>query len=109
MHVPKLIHKAFSLFVVITVLLPMSMQFAHSFENHSHETCKEKSIQHLHSNEVECEFDHYLFKLTASLSTNWQRIQNVPVNTILPTHTTNTPHLNSLFPTLSRGSPITTI
>lgn len=105
----NILHKVFSLLVVITVLLPMSMQFAHAFESHSHETCKEKNIQHLHANEVECEFDHYLFKTTGSLSTNWQRIQNAPVNTTPITHTTNKLRLTSLFPTLSRGSPLAII
>ena len=105
----NILHKVFSLLVVITLLLPMSMQFVHVFESHTHETCKEKSIQHLHSNEVECEFDHYLFKTTAYFSINWQHVQNKQVNTNLPNLNTSKANLTSLFPTFLRGPPFAII
>lgn len=63
----KLLHKIISVWLVIAVLLPMSVQFVHAFENHIHAVCKIKTIQHLHENQLDCEFNHFLFNSKASL------------------------------------------
>ena len=62
----EFLHKIISIWVAILVMLPMSVQFAHALEDHSHDICKENSLQHFHKHEIECEFDHYFFKTNAT-------------------------------------------
>ena len=50
------------------VLLPMSVQFVHSFENHEENLCQEEYIQHIHEKELNCEFNHNTYHSDAALN-----------------------------------------
>lgn len=59
-------HKVISIWVVIVLLLPLSIQFVHAFENHELSNCNEQYIQHLHEKHIECKSNHFLLNTNAS-------------------------------------------
>lgn len=59
------LQKIISICIAMLAMLPMSIQFAHALEDHSHDICEENNMQHFHNHELDCEFDHYLFELNA--------------------------------------------
>lgn len=99
------IHRVISLVAVLIVVLPMSIQFAHALENHNHEVCNENSIQHFHSLDNECEFDHFVFKTNTNLShTDFQLAELLYIDSPINTKSTN--HHSTLLSTrLYRGPP----
>lgn len=103
------LHKALSLITVLILVLPMSIQFAHALENHNHDVCNENSTQHFHSIDNECEFDHYVFKTNAHFEHIRAQLNEVQFIASHSYHKPTTPYLTSLFPTLSRGSPLAII
>lgn len=56
-----IIFKVFTLFLVLTLLLPSTVKFMHIFEHHKHEICYGESDAHFHTLDIDCEF--YMFKL----------------------------------------------
>ena len=56
--IKTIIHKIISLSVVLTLLLPIGIQFAHSFEKHEHLVCDLVDIEHIHEQELDCSFCH---------------------------------------------------
>ncbi|PNQ73133.1 hypothetical protein C1T31_09095 [Hanstruepera neustonica] len=50
-----------SLLLVVSLLVPSAVKFAHAFENHKHEVCTNKSSVHIHTLDLDCEF--YKFKI----------------------------------------------
>lgn len=56
-----IIYKSFVIVLVITLLVPSFIKFAHVFENHKHEVCENPQKSHYHEFDVDCEF--YKFKL----------------------------------------------
>lgn len=49
----------FSWILLIGFLIPMSIDFAHSFENHEHTVCNAKDVKHFHQLENDCSDFHY--------------------------------------------------
>ncbi|TCK69200.1 hypothetical protein DFQ05_0720 [Winogradskyella wandonensis] len=47
--------------LVMAILAPSMVKFAHGFQNHEHEVCYGKSKSHLHEIDIDCDF--YKFKL----------------------------------------------
>ena len=63
----KSICKAFSLVLVLAVLLPYGVKLSHVFDHHQHEVCTEDSNAantHFHELDLDCEF--YKFKLNTN-------------------------------------------
>ncbi|MDT0551699.1 hypothetical protein [Urechidicola vernalis] len=52
----------------------MTVQFVHAMENHSHDVCELDYIKHFHNNDLECEFNHFLFD--TSTTTNCDEAGN---------------------------------
>jgi len=50
----------FSWILLIGFLIPMSINFVHSFENHEHITCNAKDVKHFHQLENDCSNFHYI-------------------------------------------------
>ncbi|MFD2823626.1 hypothetical protein ACFS5M_08090 [Lacinutrix iliipiscaria] len=53
--------KILSVVLVISLITPTLVKFAHVFENHKHEVCISKQQAHLHTLDLDCEF--YKFKV----------------------------------------------
>ena len=47
--------------LVLVILTPSFLKFAHAFENHEHEVCTNPQTTHFHSLDLDCEF--YKFKV----------------------------------------------
>lgn len=47
--------------LVLVILTPSFLKFAHAFENHKHEVCTNPQTTHFHSLDLDCEF--YKFKV----------------------------------------------
>jgi hypothetical protein len=101
----QLLHKIISVCVAFPALLPMSIQFAHAVEIHSHDICEENSIQHFHKHEIECKFDHYFFKIN-TVSFN-EIIQETIVSRLVnaPVFYTNIYYKTASLKLNSRGPP----
>ncbi len=56
-----IIFKTLTIVLVISLITPTLVKFAHVFENHKHEVCLSKQQAHLHTLDLECEF--YKFKV----------------------------------------------
>ncbi|MEO8772980.1 MAG: hypothetical protein ABI263_05525 [Gelidibacter sp.] len=56
-----IVFKAFTLIIVVTLLLPSAVKFMHIFEKHQHEVCYGEAASHFHTLDIDCEF--YKFKL----------------------------------------------
>jgi len=107
--IKEFLHKIISIWIVILVMLPMSVQFAHALEDHSHDICKENAMQHFHKHEIECEFDHYIFK-TNAVSFNDFVQDKITIHSIgVPVHYSNTVYKSSLLKLNSRGPPCSII
>lgn len=91
--------------MVIAVLLPMSVQFVHAFENHSHAVCKINTIQHLHENQLECEFNHFLFNSNASLVNENYDFQKINIHLTTPLFFSENSQRIELFSKSSRAPP----
>ncbi len=102
-------HKIISTWIAMMLLLPMGVQFVHSFENHAHNECNEKNTQHFHEKYFECEFNHFLLNTNASLITDVITI-NTP-NQFLTTPEFFTVICNEiqLFSKSSRAPPVVII
>lgn len=53
--------KIASVVLLLAVLLPSAVKFAHVLEQHKHEVCTDNSSTHMHELDLDCEF--YKFKL----------------------------------------------
>lgn len=60
-------YKAFIIVLIIALLVPSFVKFAHIFENHKHEVCENPQKSHYHEFDVDCEF--YKFKLNPQTTT----------------------------------------
>jgi len=56
-----IVFKSVIIILIIALLVPSFVKFAHVFENHKHEVCKNPQNTHFHEVDLDCEF--YLFKL----------------------------------------------
>lgn len=105
----EFLHKIISIWIAIAAILPMSIQFAHALEDHSHDICIENSIQHFHKHQIECELDHYLFKTNAA-SFNEVLPDNFANHLVeIPVYFSNTFYKSSLLKLNSRGPPCSII
>lgn len=66
----KLFYKIISFCTVIVLLLPMSLKFLHSLENHEHKICTSKNIPHFHEQELDCSFYHVQLTTNALFVSN---------------------------------------
>lgn len=53
------IGKIAALLLVVSLLLPVSLKFAHAFEGHKHEVCTSKNTKHIHQIDHDCEFHKF--------------------------------------------------
>jgi len=49
----------FSWILLVGFLIPMGINFAHSFEDHEHVVCNAKELKHFHELEHDCSSLHY--------------------------------------------------
>lgn len=56
-----IIFKTLTIVLVISLITPTLVKFAHIFESHKHEVCLGKQQAHLHTLDLDCEF--YKFKI----------------------------------------------
>ena len=54
-----IIFKTLTIVLVISLITPTLVKFAHVFENHKHEVCLSKQQAHLHTLDLECEFHKF--------------------------------------------------
>ncbi|MDP3359704.1 MAG: hypothetical protein Q8S41_10185 [Lutibacter sp.] len=45
--------------MIATVLLPIAVQFNHSFKKHEHLVCKTQNITHFDAHEIDCSVFHF--------------------------------------------------
>ncbi|WP_165748139.1 hypothetical protein [Cellulophaga sp. Z1A5H] len=60
-----------AVFLLLFMMLPLAIQFVHSFENHEHTTCKDQDNQntHIHQKSLDCHIcDFHFFSFTYDLS-----------------------------------------
>ncbi|WGD34615.1 hypothetical protein [Olleya sp. YS] len=85
----NIIIKILSVVVLLAVLFPSAVKFAHVLEQHEHEVCIDNSTTHMHEVDFDCEF--YKFKLTTQyysllesddliLEDNYSKICNTSYN-----------------------------
>ncbi len=65
-NILHLIFKCTATLLLLVVLLPSAIKFAHIFENHKHEVCNNPTDTHFHEVDIDCEF--YKFKLNTVFS-----------------------------------------
>ncbi|MGB6268565.1 MAG: hypothetical protein WBF67_06085 [Olleya sp.] len=58
--------KIASVVLLLAVLLPSAVKFAHVLEQHKHEVCTDNSSTHMHEMDLDCEF--YKFKINPVFS-----------------------------------------
>ncbi|GAA3589174.1 hypothetical protein GCM10022396_03080 [Flavivirga amylovorans] len=56
------VFKIITFLLVVTLLVPTVVKFAHVFSHHEHEVCLGEAKTHLHEIDLDCEF--YKFKLS---------------------------------------------
>ena len=64
-----IVYKSFIIVLVVALLVPSIVKFAHIFENHKHEVCETPQKSHFHEFDVDCEF--YKFKLNPQVNTTF--------------------------------------
>ncbi|OIQ36072.1 MAG: hypothetical protein BM563_11545 [Bacteroidetes bacterium MedPE-SWsnd-G1] len=74
----KELHKIISIWCVLIALLPMTVQFVHATENHNHDVCELDYIKHFHDNDLDCEFNHFLFDTNTTINGDESRTQALP-------------------------------
>jgi len=60
-----------ALLLVIAVIIPAVVKFAHIFEDHEHTVCTDKTSTHIHGVDLDCEF--YKFKLNTSIAIDFNK------------------------------------
>lgn len=66
----NIVIKSIALVLLIAIMLPTAVKFAHVFENHKHEVCTNPSDSHFHEIEVDCEFYKFNLNTVFALKTN---------------------------------------
>jgi len=54
----KTLHRIFSILLLVTVLTPVSIQFIHSFENHTYHKTFSDNLDHIQNTEKDCAVFH---------------------------------------------------
>ena len=49
-----------SFVLIVSVLLPISISFAHALHKHEHKVCTATSEHHIHKKNIDCSYFHYL-------------------------------------------------
>ncbi len=57
--IKTILHKIFSFAFVFTLLFPLGVSFAHTFEKHHFKDCGDSLQFHTHENEINCSVYHY--------------------------------------------------
>ena len=60
-----IIFRSLAVLLLLAVLFPSVVKFAHVFENHKHEICTNPSDSHFHEVDIDCEF--YKFKINNNI------------------------------------------
>lgn len=61
------LHKIISLSVIFAFLLPIGIEFTHSFEKHEHIICNSIDNQHIHNQEIDCSFCHFHHNFSSTI------------------------------------------
>ncbi|SFD37934.1 hypothetical protein [Algibacter pectinivorans] len=63
-----IVFKLLTVVLVLTLLIPAAVKFAHVFEHHNHKVCLGENSTHIHEVDLDCEFQKFSithhFKLT---------------------------------------------
>ncbi len=71
------VYRIMALLLLIAVIIPTIVKFAHILEDHQHTVCTNKTSTHIHSVDLDCEF--YKFKLNTSISMDFNYIDFLSV------------------------------
>jgi len=63
-----IIFKLATLIIVVSILVPTAVKFAHVFSHHKHQVCKEGNKTHIHKVDLDCEF--HKFQLNKNFTFN---------------------------------------
>ena len=83
----------------------MSVQFAHAMENHSHDVCELDYIKHFHNNDLDCEFNHFLFDTSATTDAKKDEEKTSSNYTIKPQFYSENHIRVALLTSKTRGPP----
>ncbi len=64
----KILHITFSISLIVSILLPLTISFSHTLENHEHKVCKAKNEHHIHIQHMDCSFYHYYSNYQTNVS-----------------------------------------
>ncbi|MEJ6791398.1 MAG: hypothetical protein QNK89_01305 [Lacinutrix sp.] len=64
-RIQHIFYRSIAILLLLAVVLPSVIKFAHVFENHKHEVCINPSDSHFHEVDIDCEF--YKFKINHNI------------------------------------------
>ena len=65
----RISHIFFSYSLLLSILLPISISFAHSLHKHNHNFCTATDEQHIHNEHINCSVFHYFSQTNYQKST----------------------------------------
>lgn len=83
----------------------MSVQFAHTMESHEHDVCELKYVKHFHNNDLDCEFNHFLFDTSATTVADNNEEKETPYFLLKPQFYSENNFGIESFTTKTRGPP----
>lgn len=63
-----------SFILVLGILLPLIIGFAHVFHGHEHDICRAKTEQHIHSKKIDCLNSHYFTDIQYKDDLNYLKV-----------------------------------
>ncbi len=59
----QVFHFIASYILIVSLLLPISIGFAHALHKHEHKVCTAKSEHHFHTKNINCSYFHYIIPI----------------------------------------------
>ncbi len=103
--IKTILHKIISLVVLATLLLPIGIQFAHSFEEHEHIVCNSVDNQHIHEQELDCSFCHVQLNTSSIFEEQNFKLKETTIIDEKPLSSTDNHIQVYLYFNSSRGPP----
>ena len=73
----SMLFKGLIITLVMALIVPSFVKFAHAFENHKHEICTKPQKTHFHEFDLDCEF--YKFKISPQIAITFNYNQNLDI------------------------------
>lgn len=98
-------HRIFALLLLLVIIVPITIQTVHAFENHEHTVCTATDIKHIHNQDIDCSVFHFQIQLNIfDFSTDYEFINFPIVDQNFDNYTPSTYH-TYLISKSSRGPP----